>query len=142
MSSLHVTPCFSTDYLSDSRSMDTERGSNLFVTIPSCFPHLSDFQSVGFSKFRSRMIASVKSWFLAGSPLIGHVVHVVGLSAKKQVLRITASSVVAPVQHGHSVRYWAVRNFPRYAMGAIEPSIDTDSAVARSVARTLPFVAT
>src|SRR6185436_10852547 len=45
-----------------------------------------------------------------------HVIDVVFLRTKEQMVRVYASSYVTFMQNEHSSRYWAIDNFPGYSV--------------------------
>lgn len=70
-----------------------------------------------------------------------HVSLVIGVVAQEQVVRIHASTVVAPVQNVQAVWYPSVRQLPRYPVCQLLTAIDTNLAVPAVHCATPPFPA-
>lgn len=70
---------------------------------------LSDFRDLGFGEFRARVGFALR---LVTSALSHFVGYIVGICSQKQVCRINANWVVAPMEDAHSVIALPLRNWP------------------------------
>lgn len=69
----------------------------------------------------------------AGAPsLLYHVLRVVLRCAKKKMIRVNATVIVALMKYPKAIWYWAVVHFPGKAMGKFRVSINTKLTIASS----------
>jgi hypothetical protein len=75
------------------------------------------------------------------TPLLVHISHVVALCADKQVSRVAAGRVVAPVEYAQAIWDGAVAQAPRQAMCSDPLPLKPGGAVATRVRRAGPYPA-
>lgn len=93
-------------------------------------------------QFGARMRRAL--WYLlTAASFAHHVLAVVSFSAKEQMGRIYAGSVIAAMADAKAVRNWSVGDLPSDAVGTSSPAIITlvDLAVARGRSTAEPFPA-
>ncbi len=102
MLTMQVPPSASGNKISD--------GSRIDPIIPSklCMAHFFSF--ISFENFNR--LALGKFCFPASS-LLGHILNVVNMRSQKQMIRIAAQFIVAPVKNIKTALHWSVFNFPR-----------------------------
>lgn len=132
-----VFPEFATDRFADSRLPDAQQGGDLSLR------HALKLWTVTAQPTNKIVRKARPAMALAASiPSLGFAVgHVVGLSAKKEVLNANTGRVVAPVQNTESVWYFTVLQCPRNAMGALDSRAQLEASVSSRKSRSLPRVA-
>lgn len=91
-----------------------------------------------FGQCRIRVVDSSS---IAESLFCAHVLKIIFLSSKKEMLRTNAWRVVAAMKNAFSSRNLSVMQFPRKSMGPDRPVIDSNNPIARFVAICGPFPA-
>jgi hypothetical protein len=103
---------------------------SIFLAQGAVRPGVNSYRYNGFvSEFGPDVFCAFKYGSLM-STLRNTISYVVGLCSNKQVFWINTESVVATVKHKHSIRDWAVTDFPRDPVGTFHmPSPYSDLTV-------------
>ena len=98
---------------------------------------LTNFCYLSFRKFRSVIFYALSVF----SFLCKHISHIVGMCARKQVIRVTASWIIALMQNAKTFGDWSIGKFPRKTMGKHILVLVSSLAVSVFGFATLPFPA-
>lgn len=98
-------------------------------------PHLLDLLLIQLCRWVS-LAASNFTLFL--TTFVDHVVHIIGICTRKQVIWVHAWWIIALVAHKQIIGYWAIVQLVRNTVGAHALASAGDHAIACSVCLALP----
>lgn len=103
-----------------------------------CFAQLSHVENHRLGESRQSVFRSV---VLAASALFYHVIVVVFVRSKKQVIGSYAGRVVAMMKNFQAIGNWAMRYHPRHSVRAFGPVLNTPNTVAPIIREARPYPA-
>ena len=113
---LNMGPCFSCVNAADSRIVYVKHGSDLSLSKPALLEKFSD--SKDFSGVQFCKTAPFSFWAIS-STLRNHISQVLGLSAKKQMIRVDAQLNITSMADDHAIRNRSLMYFPRNAVRSV-----------------------
>jgi len=136
-----MRPCAPRNDATDVGGADVEPGCEFSARCCTCSMCVSYSGDVSPGKLSDRRLFAREA---AAAPLLTHVSHVVGVRAQKQVCRVHARRVVAPMQDGLTCRDIADQQFICCAVRLLAPgfTVETKRAVASATKPASPQPAT
>lgn len=124
MTAPRSSPRFSVDCIVCGREANRKciRQASICFSVAASVTHLHNFFS--------RKLCSVMRVSVTVSSLVQHILDVIGIAAKKEVLHVDTFRVVAPMANLHVSWNLSVGQFIRYPMCASRTAVNTDLSVA------------
>jgi len=137
MNLLNVRPAFAPDDLANFLKTDAEHFGNLLVGF-SFRVELANLVNVIRCKFGVLRCLTLR-WVVALSAFADHILDILDLSTKKQMIWIDTGAIVAFVKNTKAIRNFSIGNGPGNPVCGTNFSLKHQSAVSKAAPESLPF---